>query len=271
VSTFTALAGFALGIAAVFYYLSDPDRPIKAIERRLAKGETVTLIGDNGAPRWSRGAMRAKTLLASDAPDKPFSLSSFDFAPLELLPHPPARGYRFRAEVRHDDVHVQGRTGIFFGLAPWGAEGHCWCELGFDDRKLSRRPPPPPAGAPKAPERSRIVLRIHTVEDAEGKRNREILCPNTDDWFDPDGARVPGARPWRSVAADVTPDKVTVLWEGRPVGEVTWATLRRPGSFLPPGTPGAADEYPLAPQGGLGVYVSRGVASFRQVVIEPLP
>ena len=41
-----------LGITVTLYAIN-PDRPLREIERKLARGETVTLIGPNGKPQWS--------------------------------------------------------------------------------------------------------------------------------------------------------------------------------------------------------------------------
>jgi hypothetical protein len=84
---------------------------------------------------------------------------------------------------------------------------------------------------------------------------------------------------WRPLAVEVTPDGVEGLWEGRSIGKLTasrWegvteAYLATTRASLPavPYVQGLAPVY--APSGGLGLYVDRGSATFRRVVVEPLP
>jgi hypothetical protein len=69
---------------------------------------------------------------------------------------------------------------------------------------------------------------------------------------------------------EVTPDKIRAFWQDELIGELPLSTLRIIGQTLP-GTPaGLHPQFEFAPDGALGLYVLRGQAAFRNVVLEPL-
>jgi hypothetical protein len=78
---------------------------------------------------------------------------------------------------------------------------------------------------------------------------------------------------------EVTPQEIRAQWVDRPVGPLTGAAVARDMAaaieFLKPRDPAAAEWTPRIPGhsagGGLGLYVYQGTASFRNVVVEPLP
>ena len=79
--------------------------------------------------------------------------------------------------------------------------------------------------------------------------------------------------PWRSLAVEVTPDTVEAFWDGKSIGSL--GTIIQPNetsSLLNIIAPKKEKlMYQFAPRGALGLYVFSGKASFRNVVIEPLP
>jgi serine/threonine-protein kinase len=124
----------AVAAASAVYYL-DPDRPANDIHRRLARGETVTLIGDTGKPRWSRWCLGWGGILEDDRQDQTFHIQSHDVALLELVPASPPERCLFRAQVRHLGSK-SSYVGIFFAHRTHQtseSEEHTYCTLTYAD------------------------------------------------------------------------------------------------------------------------------------------
>jgi hypothetical protein len=64
---------------------------------------------------------------------------------------------------------------------------------------------------------------------------------------------------------EVTPETVRPFWEGEALGAA------QPVAELLEKVPLPGPKFEFSPQGGVGLYVERGRASFRNVVVEPLP
>jgi hypothetical protein len=73
------------------------------------------------------------------------------------------------------------------------------------------------------------------------------------------------------------PDRIECFWEGTPIGSIDIATLVQWYRDNPPRTEdgreidGPNPEAPFTPGQAIGLYVSYGKASFRNVVVYPLP
>jgi serine/threonine-protein kinase len=255
----------------VALWITDPDRPVKETQRRLAAGQPVTLIGETGPPRWSRSLTGKEVQSAAGARDKPFAMSSIEASLLELLPDPQLPRYRFRAEVRHEDSVGIGEVGIYFAYSQYvtakGVEHRFWV-LDFNDMQEGSM-----------------------LRDAQGRVLREVAlrCRRYRPWGEvpvcklsitpgPQWKHFAAAAPpdgptqtWRQLAVEVTPEKVRAFWEGEAIGEVSGEQLRKVSREiltepLDPIDPPAGD----APGVALGLYVHRSTATFRSVVIEPL-
>ena len=271
-----------IAAVAVALHFSDPDRPVKQMQRQLAAGQAVTLIGETGPPRWSRlhaipleaaGVQLTgkEVQSATGARDKPFAMSSFEPSLLELLPDPQLPRYRFRAEVQHKSGDGFGVVGIYFAYSQCvtakGVE-HCFWVLDFNDMQGFNR-----------------------FRDAQGRELQEVAlrCKRYRPWGEAPVCKLsitpgpqwkhftpavppPGpAQTWRQLAVEVTPEKVRALWEGEAIGEISGEQLRKVSRDIlteprDPIDPPAGD----APGVALGLYVHRSTAAFRSVVIEPL-
>jgi serine/threonine protein kinase len=268
-SLLVAALAFAVGTAYGFFYLSDPDRPLHAIEKKLERGESVTLVGEKGMPIWHRGKLFESSVLLTGGDDKPFSLSTLKFTELELLPSPHAAHFRYSAEVRHDGAVPsmgQPEVGIFFGLNEWG-KGFAWCELTFADQGFS--PPNLFQPAPPPPQ-SFVHLTIRSVTSPGLESACDIPHPAIHEPFTPDSAVQGSERHWRRLAVEVSPESVVVFWEGKRLAEIPWQELQFPEKLVPPGTPVPEPPLTLGPGGGIGLYLSQGEASYRNVALEPL-
>jgi serine/threonine-protein kinase len=242
------------------------DEALREIHERLARGEAVELIGATGGPRWWRWRHAEGIVGASPLRDNTFTISSVDFALLELLDSPPGDGYRLEAEVQDDITARQDEVGLFFAYRLVTADGkkhHCCCTLGFNDTEPFLAPSSPTPLYHLRPTLWRCI-------ESDGKRS----TPLRDQSYDhPDGFR-----PFRPLAVEVRPEDVRFFWGTgkKPLWVFTWRDI---GDWFEaarlPVMPPAIDELPgepspCSPRGGLGVFIRNGKASFRNVVVRPI-
>jgi serine/threonine protein kinase len=266
-SVFMTALGFAAGTAYVLYYLSDPNRPVQNIEKKLKRGERVTLVGEKGMPVWHRGRLFENSVLITGGENDTLSFSTVKFTELELLPALPTAHYRYSAEVRHEGaISTESDVGIYFGFADWG-KGFSWCELTFRDQGFA--PPELFAPAPPPPQ-SFVHLKIRSVSSPDLENDRDVLHPSVQEAFSPDSAVPAGEKHWRRLAVEVAPERVVVFWEGKRLAEIPWQDLQIPEKLVPPGTLTPQPPLTLGPQGGIGLHLRQGEAAFRNVVVEPL-
>jgi serine/threonine-protein kinase len=275
-------------VPAVLWY-RDADRPVKNIEGRLSRGETVTLIGDKGKPAW-HSFPTGGTVYFDQAPDGACLLDSWTRTLLELVRDPQLEEYRFQVEVRHEKSSQPGRVGIYFAHQTFQAGPdpvHYLGSLTFDDIADLRvayknalpqmpNPPPPPTGNP-------VFLWPEAFSpDAQGGEwvAGGIVGLNPTLF---EAAGLGGGR-WRRLVVEVTPRSVRGFWGEKedsvlvPVGELNAQTWVRNTQHKidrwnkqKPGEPHANSVRPeWKPRGSLGLYLYRGSASFRRVVVEPL-
>jgi serine/threonine-protein kinase len=258
-----------LGVAAAAAYvvrdLTDPDRPLRTVQRRLADGEAVTLIGQTGAPGWFRWLATEQTAGTSTAADEPFSVTVVGVNLLELLPDVRRPFYRFRAEIHHKSGAPYSRLGIYFFHRRYpsvqGVE-HCYCEVTFNDCWKA----PPNSKVGNVP----IALHVRRYCEAgpNGDKWQRSCSPGPTKPSDPAGAN---ADRWRRVVVEIGPQQVRVFWEGELIGVVTRAELSRVAREMLVEAPALLNEAPAEPFGeGLGLCVYDSAASIRSVVLEPL-
>jgi hypothetical protein len=266
-SILMAAIGFAAGTAYVLFYLSDPNRPVHNIQKKLERGESVTLVGEKGMPVWHRGRLFENSVLITGGEDSPLSFSTLKFTELELLPALPTAHYRYSAEVRHEGaISPTSDVGIYFGFQEWG-KGFSWCELTFRDQGFD--PPVLFAPAPPPPQ-SFVHLNLRYVNSPAPEDEREIAHPAVHEAFLPDSAVPAGEKHWRRLAVEVSPENMVVFWEGKRLADIPWEELQVPEKLVPPGTLTPGPPLTLGPQGGIGLHLRQGEAAFRNVVIEPL-
>jgi serine/threonine-protein kinase len=245
----------------------NPDRPRKQVEATLARGETVTLIGETGAPRWFRWTEGQENSSIHLLADGTFSLLTGGVAMVELVADPRADRYRLRAQVRHHRASNLSDVGLFVvhsSLATSLGAVHCYGELTFDDVTL-------PRGT-----RTAAILYPHLLPVAEPDntwdcRARGVRSPQFA------AAGVDGG-PWHDLAVEVTPEGLRGFWDAKLMGEIPAAQFvqfsRDAMKNIAADSPGDVYLRELQPEYAtrkpLGLYVYRGFASFRNVVIEPL-
>jgi serine/threonine-protein kinase len=276
-----------VGLVAVLPFLrrspEDPDRPVKEIEEQLARHNPVTLIGETGEPAWSRFETGADASQTSRAADDAFTLSTWGRAMLVLVRDPQVERYQFHADVRHEKGGDLGEVGLVIGLTAYPAGDdvlYFFVRAAFDDIKdvtksLGERPagvklPPPPKANPV-----RLGARLYTDRKPRPLWDEEIqgVAPEL---FQAAGA---SGGPWRTLKLDVTPQSIRATWGKKDVvGELpavdletnTLEALNRMQGRKAQGPPLRGISPRFNPRAPLGLYVNKGSASFRRVMIEPI-
>jgi serine/threonine protein kinase len=274
----------ALALVALLLFLWHLTRPspeeaennrqqqaLTALTQDLDVGKKVTLIGERGRPgyfRWVTDANPGKILSGEDGQ---FSVQNWEYGLVELLPDPRLQRYCFRAEVRHEGRwYNESRVGIYFAHSehPDGeAVAHFHCNVTFNDL-VEEGPQDNANGNHKV---NNVGLQVHRQSPA-GLAPDKALVPDAQAPFKPARPPLGALGPWRSIAVQVRPEAIKVFWEGDCIATTPRAPLMvnarrliaRPNQPLPANSP------QFAPRGGLGLYVSMGVASFRNVIVEPL-
>jgi serine/threonine-protein kinase len=259
----------------------NPDAALHEIQKELAAGKAVTLVGETGPPRWFRSVHGGGAVTEPDLNDGTFAIQSLDQAFVELLPDPIVERYQFSAEVRQDKPEVTGvgRVGVYFGRHTYETASayrpfHV-LRLEFADEDLSHNPPP-------LPPTSRLGLMGCLVVAPPGSPEQVPAVGFGGHDFSP-AKKFPG--PWRKLVVEVRPDKILPFWWDEktkklaPLGhglnaeglKFVTKSLRQEADKLKdlPSAPRTIE--PIRPRSGLGLYAFRSKASFRNVVIEPLP
>jgi serine/threonine-protein kinase len=236
---------------------------LEAMERNLAAGLPVQLIGAKGSPQWFRWRTTEATKAISQAADDTLTIQSWEYGLLELVPDPQCERYRLRAQVRHDHGNsLHGSAGIYFGYSGFMTDQglrHCYGKVEFNElmNYAVVYPRWPAAGNPV-----NFTLHVHLepsmVTHGSGPPPLEFFRP----------AAHLGGEGWRDLAVEVRPSGIRFFWEGRHVKSLSQAELRQLAKMLAKGLADPAPEF--APRGGMGLYVYTSAASFRNVVLEPL-
>jgi serine/threonine-protein kinase len=251
------LASLAFAVAAWSHY-SDPNRVARGLQAELAQGREAVLIGPTGEPRWSHWQIPGLILKRDDV----FRMQSWTTSLLELLPGIPIQRFRFAAEISHRDGKPQGEVGIYFGHhETQGA--HFFGSLTFHDVEDLATVPGHPS-LPGNPARFYIGM-FHARNDSLDAVQLSIH------YFKPAGR---SNSSWRRLVIDVTPTSIQPFWDDNPeaTGSFSPVELRAAATrLLSPHPELAGLDADIDTQGGLGLYLSEGEASFRNVVIQPLP
>jgi serine/threonine-protein kinase len=267
------LALFAIAAVLVRSHFTDPDRPMKAAQKKVHDGKTVEFIGEKGAPAWFRvRAGDEKTKAVADR-DGDFTVDSLALALIELLPDTKRDHFQFTASVRHNEGFGESSVGIYFGHAQQFTGGdwqHTFCELSFADCGLLANARPDP-NSPVHEKRSKVILQLRHFSEGLATQVRNYKTPSGLGKFftSPQG---PAECPWRKLTVDISPTLWRVKWEDEDWLQVWRADVgNRIDSLLSISTDQLDDFHPdFGPRGGIGLYVFRGSASFRFVNVAPL-
>jgi serine/threonine-protein kinase len=260
---------------------TDPNGSIQDIEDRLRGKKAVTLIGKTGQPAWSRWWIGEDASKTASAGDGAFVIHSRSCAVLELVRDPQVDRYVVRAEVRHDNGDMLSEVGLAIGMTAYPAGDDTlffFVGASFDDINDVAKPPKdrPPGVVVSLPDANPVHLRPRLY--AEGKP--QPLWDEKIGGLSPALLKAAGANggPWRSLTLLVTPEGIRGTWgEKDAIGELSAKALeentrralasmqarKAQGQFLKGINPR------FNARGPLGLFVSKGSASFHNVVIEP--
>jgi hypothetical protein len=242
------LAAVALVAAVVLsLMLKEPPPPSPA------QPPPLVLIGKDGlaAARWRVGD--AAEIWQSH--EGAVSLRSSGLGLLELLESPPWKHFHLEAEVLHEGGD-EGEVGIFCAWKVYPSlrgPQHGFWKLGFADRGRHRNEHL--LGFGRCPEAPPHELVDHPVG---GDPNQA-----------PSRKAEPGSLLWRPMALDVTTEGVDAWWEGHLLGHAALDLVLDVQDRMIHGKSTGLGSF--NPEGGLGIFVYRGTASFRQVTLHPRP
>ena len=247
----------------------DPNPPLEEglrLRQRFLAGEKLTLIGETGPPVWWRVRTQRDREPLKANPNYPMRILSGGPLLLELLPDLAKPGWRIRAQVLHAG-DTDGSVGIYFGHREFEtgpATGHWFWVVRFSIL------PPFAAGAQLTPcyfRENRAVPQ--TADHNLGSFKRPFAPANPLDWVDVRiDVREKNVRAYLNDALLWELTHQEMIDEARPAPGLRDAVNRIPVAFP---FPEDKDVPTLDFAGGIGLYVKRGEAKFRNVTIEPLP
>ncbi len=255
----TATATTAL-LAGLFLLnpFSSSQTPLERLEATLRRGEAAVLIDDKNVPGYKRLVLDPGGLSLNPRGDG-IALKSVGACMLELAPNPQCDHFRLEAELRHDSG--DGSHGGFYLMHQQEATRdrtyHCSVSLTLY-RTLQG------AGIGQ--------LNINPLEVTEGPYGTNSMRLGPDIRFVPDAER------WCRLAIEVSPEEIVAFFDNQRMGRIprvqlyqsfeawkktnleAWKKPVLPVSLFPT----------LKTRGAIGLYCSRGQASFRNVVLRPI-
>jgi hypothetical protein len=264
----------------------EPD-PREFIQSELRAGRSVTIVGENGLPKWYDWPLEAGILGKAANGDGTCTFQSIRHSLLELLTDPGIDSYKVSAEVRQNlrigpgakigqdrDDPAESSVGFYqggfrvVGRAGQG-QGYALLALTFDEAAM--------AFGPRQP-RTQALARLEHVGFAQDSVS---LRSNNHDVrqfkFTPSALR-PG--PWRQISAVVDTDRVRTTWVAEPgmlngVVELTKNQLQdrydTVHTQLKKDIPAAEFIRPVwTPRRAIGIWCYCSSVSVRNVIITPI-
>jgi serine/threonine-protein kinase len=280
-SSAAVLGLVAVGVTSLIVIARDPERAIGQFEDQLAQGKPVELFPDANGPRWFHLLTGQGSAQTARPGDGSFSISTWDLTLCELIRNPGQDRYRFRAKVQFATTDMGGMAGLYFAhqATPLATTDlNEFMDLTFNDIMdvndvRNSLPPerrgPAPQGNPVWLETRLYAVTGGTPFDYEEYAASPGICKS-----------VRGAKPvpWHLLVVEVTPDTVCAFWDDQMVKTVATANMtRQAGESLAQMRQDHQKE--LAPRqegpclnfrGGLGLFVYRASANFRDVAVEPM-
>jgi hypothetical protein len=230
-----------------------PASELRTVQTALDGGHTMAMLDGKGMPKWYHKALGGPGLASHPVEPGTLILKAWDRCLLELLPTPPAPGFRFEAELRLDSLADGGSAGIYLGCCehtgPAGPE--VWyAHLTIDKENQFGG--------------ERVFFRLHRQEVATGNSNtHQFMIPLVKNL---------GRKTWNQLAVEVTPGKVAVFCNQNLLKEVPEEDFNVNNRRMLYGDGPYGKEYPewFTPRGGLGLYGLSATVSFRNVTVIPL-
>jgi hypothetical protein len=226
------------------------------LQRELATGRKIALLGPDGRPRWHRFLTEKRRLPLGARPGDSFRLEAWGVTLMELLPSPGMSAYRFEAEVLHEQSN-QGMAGLFFAARESDAVSgeFSFCTLAYASH-----------GADAGQWR---LLRHRYAEAGTRPNGLDLYSPPLLSGRPPD--LKPRVNSWRKLMVEVSRREVCVFWGDDPVRRISCDALeRRTTRVLRVDKRPDRDPPPLDVSGGLGLYVDGSIARFKNVSLTLL-
>jgi hypothetical protein len=260
VSTAVTVLIVAVIALSAGYMVFKPADPLADALKDLKAGKKVNWIEETGPPIAYTCIIGTDQGPFSTDRHSPFWLETSSGILLELVPDPQRDHYRLHFQVKHsDDFGETSVAGLTLGhqtlAAPEGV--HHFLLVLLVNRRLDTDIPP---GA--------SLQAVHFLEnDGLAPHTKKLgvsatfpdLAPGTTD-------------SWHQVDAEISPEKIRFVVDGKPLREITWTTVQTRMKELMSDRklPYRIDPPPLGPRGPIGLYVFRGHGSFRSFVVEPV-
>jgi serine/threonine protein kinase len=264
------LAGIAtVPLAGVVFWLG--------LRPREGKGaplpERFPINGKLVQPRWGTENLATQKTVQGE-----YLVDSASLGLLQLLPDPGMDRYRFRVEVRH---HRSNKVGIFVGLRTHRETAHRFVRLQIDDIVCEGqvweqvRARVGPEGIPATKPLNRISLAQCAVRSLDWNDSLALESFTSEPGVFKAFGQENG--PFRTLEIEVDRNEVRgrMIGSDRPgVARLTFEQLRERVEArvkeLPEDDPRYRMDSSFAPRGGLGIFVFRGVAGFRNATLEEI-
>jgi serine/threonine protein kinase len=273
------LVAATVAIGAMLRHRNPPENPnaiVEQMEKGFENGVPQTLIGEKGRPPWSQWSGSEGSFATSVFHDETCCIQSATSAHLVLIRKVPDNGFKLSADISHESTLDTGNSsyvGLFFGSRslPWSATEQVenWYSLTYNDWE---------SALPRKEQEfflrhyCQLIRTGFKLDPAYGQIGHLTFAPNKR-----------GNLPiWRHVEITARPNGISAYFvdefgrqfpiggrlgtdEGlNKVGQFdTFTVLAKYVNEPTPPWPG------WRPTGSVGLVVSRGQASFRNVVIEP--
>jgi hypothetical protein len=242
-------------------YFRSPERQYALILDNLREGKPVQLLGSAGLPPHCELIVGGDSSVMRAGEDGEFCIDAVNNAMLEVLHDPQCSRYRMSLQVRLEQFPAkESEAGIYFGYELVDVSG----KLAHRCFRLTLQSFYAIGQGKDQPLLARQKLKLYATHFFEPDYRQESV-PFALGAID---FALPPPGQWNDLVLTVTPASVEVGFAGQ--RRVFSADKLFAGRARPPGQP-PAPVFQLNPRGGLGFYVSEGTASYRNVVVEPIP
>lgn len=255
---------------AVWAHVTSHDYRGRVAASRVARGETVTLIGEKGFPPTHKILLgQARTKESTSFRDC-FTIATWDTCLVELCPAGDFQEYVFSAQVAHIASDDAGEVGIFSGhlsspVIP--IERHSLIHLSYNDvqalGEFVEKLPSEFNMLSFVPNHVRILPQVmHRLGDGTvaARRGGGVQGPA----FKAAGV---GGGPWRTLTIKRSQEGIDATWDGQPLSNWSKEKSLHELTYLVDDDLKEALRQRFG-RGGIGLYVHRGTAAFRNVTVS---
>ena len=281
-----AVTGAAV-LGGAFWPKPKPADPVEEMQRELAAGRSVTLIGKTGLPRWHRWAFGTTGLEEAPAAGNACSFETIESSMLEVLSDPGRDSYEVKADLRLLRLRLPGGgnaappltnlAGLYFADCTPDGASHAFLAVAYND---FLDPLVQQAGIEKAIVQLRTVCLIPNGVAGPSEPTGGVAPPIH---FAP-AANLPGE--WRRMRVEVTPERVRVFWATDPdktpddkmelLADLPAADIdylfQTQRERLDGARPGLSNGLPnWHPRMPIGIWCRGGAVAVKNVIVTPLP